>query len=199
MDDPLRQAEGRLQRYWNVDGLHEIGVALILALTALWIWASDLSDLPRAWRGAFSASFPILLCGGMLAEGRIVKAIRGRLTYPRAGFAEFKKPTRGKLLRGVLLGAIVSMITATAIRADLDLHRWLVALIGIGMGAMLWQIGSRAGLTRFQAVGALVAALGCGIAAAGWAFELELVVFFSAAALAMAASGGVTLWRFLHT
>lgn len=198
MDDPLREAETRLQRYWNVDGLHEIGVALILALMALWTWASNFSDLPRAWKGAFSASFPILLCGGMFAEGRVVKVIRRRLTYPRAGFVEFKKPTRGKILRGILLGAIVATMVASAIRVGLDLDRWLVPLIGLGMGGMLWQIGRRSDLPRFQTIGLLVTALGCAIAVLGWQFELEAVAFFSAAAVALAASGGLALWRFLH-
>jgi hypothetical protein len=199
MDDPLRQAEDRLQRYWNIDGLHEIGVALILALTALWVWASDLSDLPRAWKGAFSATFPILLCGGIAVEGVIVKAIRRRLTYPRAGFAEFRKPPRSKQVRTALIGLAVAAAIASGALVRLDLRRWSLALIGLGMAALQWQIGSRANLIRFRAVATLVVAVGIAISVANWPFEIGIVVYFAVAAAAFLISGGVTLWRFLRT
>src|SRR4051794_2535884 len=111
MDDQLREAEGRLQRYWNVDGLPEIGVALILAMTALWVWASDVSGLPQPWKGAFSTTFPVIFCGGIMAEGRVIKLIR-RLTYPRAGFAELRKPPRTKRVWATLAGAFVTAAIA---------------------------------------------------------------------------------------
>src|SRR5690242_655678 len=114
MNDPMREAERRLQRYWNVDGLHEIAITVMLALTSLWTWASDLSELPRAWKSAFSATVPLLLCGGIFVEGWAIKAIRRRLTYPRAGFVEFRKPTRIKRVRAVLLGSFVAAAIAAA-------------------------------------------------------------------------------------
>jgi hypothetical protein len=203
MNDPLREAEGRLQRYWNVDGLHEIGVALILSLTALWVWASDLSDLPRTWRNGFSMSFPILVCGGIAAEGWMVKAIRRRLTYPRAGFAELRKPPRTKRIWTALLGMFVATAIAAAIAtnalASFDLRRWSMALLGIGMAALLWQVGSRSQLPRFRMLAALIAALGVAIAATNWPFEIGIVAFFGMAGAAFLVSGGITLWRFLHT
>lgn len=198
MNDPLREAETRLQRYWNVDGLHEIAIAVLLALTALWTWASDLSELPRAWKGAFSSTFPIVLCGGIFIEGRVIKAIRRRLTYPRAGFVEFRKPSLTTRARTALLGAFVAAAMGAAAMASLDLWRWMLALIGIGMGAMMWQIGTRSSLPRFQALAGLVAVLGIALAIAGWPFEIAIVTFFATAAAALFVSGGVTLWRFLH-
>src|SRR5215471_10223374 len=106
MDDPLREAQSRLQRYTVVDGLHEIGAALIFALTAVWVWTSDLSSLPRFWKQAFSVTFPVMIWAGMWAERRIVKAIRRRLTYPRAGFAEERRPPRRRTLVIGLLSAL---------------------------------------------------------------------------------------------
>jgi hypothetical protein len=199
MNDPLREAEGRLQRYWNVDGLHEIAIAVLLALTALWTWASDLSELPRAWKGAFSSTFPLVLCGGIFIEGRVIKAIRRRLTYPRAGFVEFRKPSRTKQVQAALIGMFVAAAIAASAFARLDLSRWALALIGIGMGWMMWQIGTRSNLPRFRMLAAVIATLGVAIAAANWRFELGIVAFFGMAAAALLVSGGVTLWRFLHS
>jgi len=143
MNDPLREAEGRLQRYWNVDGLHEIGVALIFALTALWVWAGDLSDLPRAWKGWFSATFPVVICGGIFGEKYVVNAIRRRLTYPRAGFARLRQPPRKKQVWAALMGAFVAAAIGGSALMKLDLRRWSLALMTLGATALLWQIGPR--------------------------------------------------------
>ena len=199
MNDPLREAEGRLQRYWNVDGLHEIGVALILSLTALSVWATEFSDLPRSWKNASSMSFPIVICGGMFAERRIVNIIRRRLTYPRVGFAEFRKPPKTRQVYAALLGMFVAAAIAAGIVARLDLRRWAMALIGAGMAALLWQVGSQSGLPRFRLLSALIAALGVAIAVTGLSFEVGMVTFFGVSAAALCLSGGITLWRFLHT
>ncbi len=195
MNDPLREAEGRLQRYWNVDGLHEIAIAVLLALTALWTWASDLSELPRAWKGAFSSTFPLMLCGGIFIEGRVIKAIRRRLTYPR----ELRTPPRTKQVQAALMGMFIAGAIAASAFVTLDLRRWVMALIGIGMAALLWQIGSRSDLPRFRMLAALIAALGVAIAGAGLPFEIGIVTFFAISAVALCVSGGITLWQFLHT
>jgi hypothetical protein len=199
MDDPLRQAENRLQRYWNVDGLHELGIAVLLALTALWVWASDLSELPHVWKGVFSATFPVLLCGGIAVEGPIVKAIRRRLTYPRAGFAEFRKPPRRNRVWAATMGIMIAAVIASSAFVELALLRWTVALIGLGMAGLLWQIGCRANLIRFRAVAALVLVSGIAVTVAGFPFEMGIVVYFALVAAAFLVSGGITLWRFLRT
>jgi hypothetical protein len=199
--DPLRLAEAQLQRYWNVDGLNEIAVALISGLTGLWVWSTDVSNLPHAWKSAFSATFPVLIMGGMWMAGLIIKRIRRTLTYPRVGFAELRRPPRW---RTMLLGAIAACIAAgvaVSIRRvePEQLRTWAVLLPGIASGIFLWQIGSRAGLLRFQALAAVLTLAAIAIAMAGFSFEIGMIVFWFTASAALLVSGGVTLWRFLHT
>jgi hypothetical protein len=200
MNDPLQQAEARLSRYWNVDGLHEIGMALIFALTALWVWADDLSTLPRSWKHAFSATFPIMLCGAIFVEGPIVKAIRRRLTYPRAGFADLRHPPRRKQVITAAAGALIAaLLAAAAVRFPAaDLRHWAVLLTGLGMGASLWMMGTKSDIPRFRVIGLLVAAAGLAIAASGATLAAGMATFFAIAAAALLTSGSITLWRFLH-
>jgi hypothetical protein len=200
MDDVLRDAQARLERYWNVDGLHEIGVALILAMTALWLWATDLSDLPRVWKNAASTTFPLLLCGGIFAEKYVVKAIRRRLTYPRVGFAELRTPpVRGRVFSGVAAAIIALAIAFGMSRlGPAEFRRWVVVVPALLCCAILWRLGSRAGVTRFRAVAALLAASSIAIAGAGLSFPAGLALFWVIAAAAFFVSGGITLWRFLH-
>lgn len=201
MNDPLREAEGRLQRYWNVDGLHEIGVALILALTALWVWATDLSELPRAWKKGFSTTFPILLIGGMFVERFVVNAIRRRLTYPRVGFAEMRTPPRRRQIEAAVAGALMAAAIGFGMSrfGPKELRQWVVVVPALLACGLLWRIGSRAGVSRFRAVAALLALSSIAIAGAGLSFSGGLALFWVIAAGAFFVSGGITLWRFLHT
>lgn len=200
MDDPLANAQTRLTRYWNVDGLHEIGVAVIFGLTAAWVWAGDLSALPRPWKNAFSATFPILLLGGMFVERVVVKLIRRRLTYPRAGFAELRRPPRAtRLISAAAAGLIAALIAAAAAKsAPVDLSRWAVLAFAVGLAAILWFVGARAQLARFQAIAALLAVTGLALAVSGLTLTEAIVAFWAVAAALFLTSGVVTLWRFLR-
>jgi hypothetical protein len=199
MNDPLTRAEARVQRYWNVDGLHEIAAALLFALTAVWVWATDLSSLPRAWKGAFSITFPVMLWAGIWAEGRVVGAIRRRLTIPRAGFVAFRKPPRRK--QAIVAGAaflVAAAIAVLIVRDSGSLLRWGIAFAGLGVATFLGSIGWRTGLVRFFLVGFLMLAAGIAIPLSGMDLSRGMMLYWLIAGGTFLISGGVTLWRFLH-
>ena len=199
--DPLRQAEAQLQRYWNIDGLHEIAAALIFVLTALWIWVSDVSPLPRAWKSAFSMTFPVLICGGMWCQSIVVKRIRRRLTYPRAGFAELRSVSgRKRFVTAAIAGLAAALLVVAIVRLRVaDLTAFAVLIPGFAGGVFLWQLGSRAGIARFYVLAFTVAGLAVAVTVSGLPYAWSIVTFWSLAGAAMMVSGGLTLWRFLHT
>ncbi len=199
--DPLRQAEAQLQRHWNVDGLHEIAVALISILTGLWVWTTDIADLPHAWKSAFSGAFPLLLLGGMFAAGQIIKQIRHRLTYPRAGFVEFRRPSwRFQIVMGAL-GACIAAGLALAIRRlpSEAMRHWVVLIPGIAGGVFLCQMGWRTGLSRFYILAGVLTAAALAIGTSSLSFAAGMVAFWLVAGAALLVSGCVTLHRFLHS
>lgn len=200
MNDPLRLAETRLQRYWNVDGLHEIAVGLIFVLTALWIWATDIAVLPPAWKHALSASFPFLLWGVIFGAGFAVKRIRRNLTFPRVGFAEFRKPSGARRWVAAAVGAFIAALIAAASVRNRPVHieRWLTAIMGCALSLFLCQITARAQLPRFYLLAAVCAVAGVAISLAHTPPSLAMAIYFSILAAATLASGAVTLWRFLH-
>jgi hypothetical protein len=201
MNDPLRRAEAQVQRFWNIDGLHEIAIALLFGLTAVWVWGSDLSDLPRAWKSFFSVTFPVVICGGMYAEKAIVTRIRQRLTFPRTGFVTFRRPSRRQQIVTGCLGAVVAAgVAFAATRGPIpDFSRWLVAIVGLFMGGILWSLAWRAQIRRFYALGLACAAAGIAISWAGASLSEQLVLFWIVVAVATLISGTATLWRFVHT
>ena len=199
--DPLREAEAHLQRYWNVDGLNEIAVALISGLTGLWVWASDVSSLPHTWKGAFSVTFPLLICGGMWGARHAITRIRRRLTYPRAGYVELRQPSPSRRIAMGVIAALVAAALAAAVRLESrdELRRLAVLVPGLASAALLCVLGSRARLRRFYVLAAVLGAAALAIAAAGLSLEMGIIAYWLTASAATFVSGGVTLWRFLHT
>jgi hypothetical protein len=199
MDDPLREAEARLQRFWNVDGLHEIGIAVIFGLTAVWVWSSDLADLPKVWKGVFSSAFPLILLAAMFGEKWVVERVRRRLTAPRVGFVKLRPPSMQMRVGSGIAGAVVAALVAVmAVREPSGWERWLGAALGLMMGASLTAMGWKGRTPRFYAVGAVLVVAGAWLSWKRLEFAETMVAFWAISAVAVLVSGGVTLWRFLH-
>jgi len=199
MDDPLRDAEARLQRFWNVDGLHEIGIAVLFGLTAVWVWSSDLADLSKFWKGLFSATFPMLLLGGMYGEKWVVERVRRRMTVPRVGFVKLRKPSpRMRVGSGVAGAAVAALVAVMAVRNPSGWERWVGAVLGLMVAAFLTAMGWKGRTPRFYVVGAVLAAAGVWLSWKGLEFAETMVAFWAISAVAVLISGSVTLWRFLH-
>jgi hypothetical protein len=199
MHDPLRDAEARLQRFWNVDGLHEIGIAVLFGLTAVWVWSSDLADLPKFWKGVFSTTFPVLIFGGIYGEKWVVERIRRRMTVPRVGFVKLRRPSVRMRLGSGVGGAVAAvLVAAMAVRDPSGWERWAGAAMGLMVGGFLSVMAWKGQTPRFYAVAVVLAVTGAWISWARLPFAEALTTFWAVSAIAVLVSGGVTLWRFLH-
>lgn len=128
-----------------------------------------------------------------------MKAIRRRLTYPRAGFAEERRPSRRRRLVILPIIALVGALAAYALDRLSGIERWSFVLLGIGMWVLLWQIWSRSRLPRFYALGALFGAVGIAIASSAAPFSTSMLAYWIVAAAALSVSGGIAFWRFVNT
>lgn len=200
MIDALTDARSRVHRYWNVDGLHEIAISVLFLLTAAWVWAGDMASLSRTWKGVLSVTFPLMLCGGIMAEGKVVKAIRMRLTYRRTGFVEFRQPSRRTRVWSGVAGCAVAVLLASFIaRNGADwVETWWVpglgALVGVFAGWLGWTQGPR----RFLAVAAVSVAAGAAIGLAGYEMNAGMAIFYLVMGVTMLLSGGTALWQYLR-
>jgi hypothetical protein len=201
MTDALLEAKGKVHRYWNVDGLHEIAIACIFLLTAGWVWASDISPAGSVWRAVLSVSFPIMLCGGIMGEKRVVAAIRQRLTFRRTGFVEFRKPSPRQravsAVFGVAVAIALTVIVAQRGTAALEeiLAPGMAALVGLFMGWLGFFHGPR----RFVAVAAASVAAGLAIAYARLDMSAGMAAYYAAMGAVLLGSGVFTLWQYLRT
>ncbi len=200
MTDVLTQAKSRVQRYWNVDGLHEIAIAILFLWTAGWSAGGDAVPHGSLWKAVFSIGFPIVLCGGILIEGRAVRAIRDRMGYRRTGFVEFRAPSRRKRVLSGVMGALVAALLALLVAKrgidNLDLV-WVPG-IGLLLGLFMARIGWAGGTRRFLWVGAASVGAGGAIGLAGLGITPGMSVYYAVMGVVLLLSGGLTLRRYLR-
>jgi hypothetical protein len=114
MQNSLEQTVIRTRQYWYIDGFIEMltGVVFILlaTLNALSGW---IEPLPAA--GLFiGIGFPVVILGGILLGGRVVKYFKNRITFPRTGFIQYAQPEpsirRKKAIKAGAVSGVISIL-----------------------------------------------------------------------------------------
>jgi hypothetical protein len=201
MTDALADARQRVNRYWNVDGLHEIAIAVLFLGSAAWSWAAEAPPQGMLWRATLSVGFPIFLCGGILLERRAVSAIRQRLTFRRTGFVEFRKPNPRQRLISGLAGMVVAigLVLLIATRRIDQIDTLLAPGVGLAVGAFLGWLGFAQGPKRLLLAAAASMLTGLGIAHSGMGMNAGLAAYYTVMGAVLLISGALTLFRYLRT
>jgi hypothetical protein len=188
----IKGAPRRAVRYWYDDGLVEIGTGLLFLLLAGLFAVEGLAP---------AGSLPpwVIILGGMLVLGLSVRAIKGRLTYPRTGYVSYprKQPER-KWAAGVI-GAVVSFLLVLFLAARPDWMIALPALQGAAVAVVLLLLSYRSGVLRLAAQGLLALAVGLVVSFTGVETSIGTAAVFGAIGLASLLSGALALLHYLRT
>ncbi len=196
MSDTYKEIEQKTRRYWYVDGLAEIFIGLLLAVTGLLVAAPE--QVPAgSWLRlvAVAAIVVIIVVGGRLG-GKMVKSVKARVTYPRTGYVAYRRPSRQRRLRNFLiLLPIAALWTAVILIFGKGLIAWIPLVDGLVLGAILWYAGK--GLLRFNLMAGLSLLVG-GILAYSQIGGLSGQALFDLImGLCLAVSGTITLIQYL--
>jgi hypothetical protein len=196
MSEPYEEIEQKTRRYWYVDGLAEIFIGLLLVVTGLLVVAPE--QLPSgSWLRLIAvAAMVVIIGGGSWLGGRLVKSVKARVTYPRTGYVNYRRPSRQRRLRNFLiLLPIAALWTAVILIFGKGLIAWIPLIDGLVLGAILWYAGK--GLLRFNLMAGLSLLVG-GILAYSQIGGLSGQALFDLImGLCLAVSGTITLIQYL--
>ncbi|KPL80126.1 hypothetical protein ADN00_01825 [Ornatilinea apprima] len=199
MNDPVQQMMKKTQRYWYVDGLAEIGAgALILLLGLLYLVVGWLP-----WQGVkailLGLGMPVLLLGGMVGVRAWVNRAKQRLTYPRTGYVEYRRPKTARRWLVLLLSGVVSATTIALLINFMPLlgERFVMALTGLLVFAGMSYLAYQVNLWRFLLVGAAALAGGLLASLLNIPDPFNSALFFGVFGAAWLVSGGLTLRAYL--
>lgn len=196
--DQIQDYVNRPKQYFNIDGLGEVSIGLIvLAFPLCWWWLAMVTPEDSLWQLVW-LFLPILF---MVWTPTGVEAVRKRITYPRTGFAQRRDPVYLKIL--VLLGLLVLLfLPLWAMPSLRNLNpSALTGICGVALAAAYAYEIARAVRWKWT----VVLVLACGslaVSMLGWDFYEwgwigGLFAFFG---LAWVVSGGITFCQYLrHT
>lgn len=218
MNDPIKGPVRRAQAYWYVDGLMELGSGILFILLGIVLWVEGAAPNGSTFAGIMSTIRQILLIGGTIGMGLMVRVIKTRLTYPRTGYIAYPQPRGTQWIRVLAVGiGITALAGFTAVLIFwwvpalqgvlIYLPSWLVVGLGIFIGGMFLSWALRTGLQRFY--GLAILALLTGIILAWCSRGLNIVegrkyllispgIFFTVLGLGLSVAGGTTLRNYLR-
>lgn len=196
MTDPVLDAHRRSARYWNVDGLSELAVGLQVLLVPLFLYGVAETSRGSAGRVAVVLALAAGLPLATLFSRRVVIAIRKRFTYPRTGFVAYRpaQPQAWVFGAALAVGLLALFLALRGLTANWV--AWLFVVQGMVPGSLLVYFGRLVGLPRFEAIGALHAALGVALAVANPGLIRGMMIFWAAMGLVFILSGTWTLLRY---
>jgi len=200
MNDKISDVEGRVRRYWYVDGFGELvgggGMCLILAI---YFAAQQYFGDDTLIGGLLQAGLVVVLLGGFYLVRRLINAAKARVTYPRTGYVEYSEP-RNKVLAGILSAVVGMMLAFTFVFIVRQFNRIdaMVAVTGAVMGILLFvkQVWTRR-VKRFYILSAAALVLGAALSVSGLPRGYNLGSFYALMSISFAISGGLTLKKYL--
>ena len=198
MNNNLDQTIKRTRQYWYVDGLAEIAFGGLCLLLGLYFFAKATISPQSPLGFVLAIGFVVIVVGYGFLAGRILKAVKMQLTYPRTGYVSYPRSKGKRRRRTFIIGAIIGAVFGVTFATGPASSDWIPAINGLLMGGAWLFIAHQIGLPRFYAMALLSALLGIGISIAGLGDMLGLAVYYLANSLIMLIFGGFTLYTYLR-
>jgi hypothetical protein len=199
MDNDVERAVKRAQRYWYDDGLAEMAVGLIFAALAL-LFLAEANGILQS--GVSSIGLVVVVFAGWWLAGRVVRAAKARITYPRTGYVRYRRPEgrRGsRWVTAAIAGGMGALIAVLFTQAPASLA-WIPALNGVLIGVFILAMANNLGLVRFYILAIVSAAVGVSMSLMGLGDILGVGILFAAMGAALILLGVLALLTYLrHT
>ena len=197
MSDSYKEIEQKTRQYWYVDGTAEIFIGLLLAVTGALVLAMEQLP-PGSWqRLSVVAGMMVIILGGAWLGGKLVRAVKARITYPRTGYVSYRRPSRQRRLRNFLIMIPIAVLWAILVLIlGNGLIAWIPLIDGLVLSAILGVAG--VGLLRFYLLAGLSLIVGSTLAYLQIGGNAGQFMFDSIMGLSLAVSGTITLIHYLR-
>jgi hypothetical protein len=184
----------RTYRYFYDDGLAELAVGLLFALTGIILvgWHA-LGSTQWVTIGVVAATV-LLVAAGPLLVAWAVRTVKGRVTYPRTGYVAYRAGEPGAA-RWLLMGAAVGVVVIAVIFPEFNKMPFIVgSLVGLIFGLM----GYRVELWRLYPVAVVAVILGILMTLLDVEEVIGTAITFAGTGVLLLAGGGLTLFAYVR-
>jgi hypothetical protein len=195
--DQIEDVIQRTRRYWNIDGLSELGFGLICLLLGAYFYIQSTLQADTLLFQVLYIFFILIVVGGSLASNRLVSYLKRKFTYPRTGYVAYRQPPRSRrLILGLAAGLISALLVALLSKTDFRSF-WMPVATALLLAATFIFIAYRGSAIRYYLLALCSLALGAVIALVGLKDLLGLAVYYGGMGLVQLLAGGIVFRNFL--
>ncbi len=206
--DRIEEYTDRPKRYFNIDGLGEVGMGVICLGFALIGWFQNSMPRHSFWSGGYAFIFLAVALGLVIHFG--TRIIKQRITHPRTGFVSYPWERMNIMIRvllGLACGAVVALIAVWIIRLKVvtplirpEFSRSSIMLVWAIIFAVVYA-ARIAGRIRWKWVVALILASGpIAISKFSLGYDERWLLWALFYGLTFLISGGISFYQYLkHT
>ncbi len=199
MNDDLKAIERRTVRSFYDDGLFEIALGAILLLLGGYFFGEIALPKTSLVRSFLSSAFVLVILFAGLLINKILRFLKNRITYPRAGYVSFRKERNPKRrwiagIYGALIGASFPFLMSFVP----SFRDMLPAVNGLLFGVVFLLLANKSGMSRYYVLSFVSVAIGIALAAAGIGDIRGISLYYALFGAAMTLSGLAALIVFLR-
>lgn len=201
MQTDLKEVEQRIKAHWYRDGIADFIGGLVFMLLGAFFALVELLGENSTWGGLLEAGF-ILVFLGLFYFGRtVIKELKARYVFPRAGYVEYREEKDNQSSRRLVAVVLAAVIAAVIVLMNSAPGRvnWVVVITGALAGVILVFIQVKSvGIRRFFGYGIVSALLGIAFGLSGLAGGYALGSYYGVMGFVFVAIGFYVWQRFLR-
>ena len=199
MKDQIEHTIRRTRRYWNIDGLPELGFGLICLVLAVYFWVQSILPADSLPAQVLNISFILIVIGGSLGSNRLISILKKKFTYPRTGYVSYRRPSNSRrLLLGLTAGLVSALLVVVMYLADIK-QFWLPVITAVIVSVVFAFVAYQGEASRYYFLALASLAFGALAALAGLKDLQGLAVYYGGMGLTQLLSGGIVFRNFLAT
>jgi hypothetical protein len=138
-DVHIEEAIKQPKRYWNADGIPEIVMGCFWVLWSAAVLLPVLIPNSNVVRYRAVGLIVAMVAAGFLMP-RIIRAWKQKVTYPRTGYVELRKPSSALKIAVIAIAGATAFGIALLSRGGSGIREWMPILLGILMSGSLVQV-----------------------------------------------------------
>ena len=192
-DNLINEIRKRTYRYYYEDGLVEIAIGLQFLVIGLALWVVRDWLEGAAYALVVSAGLVLLIWQGALGVKFLVTRLKTEITYPRTGVVHYQTQNDRRPWRLVIAIAAIVLVSFFLPEGLIQMP----VMVGTMMAVILFNIGGRVSLRRFQIVALLPMLAGIWSMIRGWEEVRGVGFSFVICGVTLILTGAWTFRRYL--
>ncbi len=199
MNEDLKAIERRTIRSFYDDGLFEIALGAILLLLGGYFFGELALPESSGLHAFLGSAFVLVIVFAGLLINKILRFLKARITYPRAGYVSFRKERSPKRRwMSAALGALIGGSFPFLMSFVPSFKDMLPAFNGLLFGIAFLLLAHKSGVARYYILSFASVVIGIALAAAGMGDTRGISLFYALFGAAMVLSGLAALIVFLR-